>query len=90
MRKPKPLDPARFELIVTQLALAQAKSKVKAQILAKGEKVSQFSCAELNDKRQAYFEAHMEELITQALVDVWRLPQFARYRQTQTQPQPGG
>jgi hypothetical protein len=34
--------------------------------------------------------AHMEELITQALVDVWRMPQFARYRQTQTQPQPGG
>jgi hypothetical protein len=42
--------------------------------------------AEINDKRQAYFAAHMEELINQALVDVWRLPQFARYRQRQTQP----
>jgi hypothetical protein len=27
----------------------------------------------------------MEALISQALVDVWRLPSFARYRQTQTQ-----
>ena len=36
------------------------------------------SCREINDKREAYFATHMEELITKALVDVWRLPQFAR------------
>jgi hypothetical protein len=87
MRK---LDPQRFECAVKALALCRAKSAVLAQILANGEKVSQFSCREINDKRQAYFEANMEALISQALVDVWRMPQFARYRQQQTQPQPGG
>ena len=86
MRKPKPLDPIRFNCAVKTLALGRAKTAVVAQILANGEKVSQFSCRELNDKRDAYFAAHMEELITQALVDVWRLPQFARYRQ-QSQPE---
>jgi hypothetical protein len=62
------------------------------QIRADGLKLSQYSCAELNNKRDQYFAANMEALITQALVDVWRLPQFARYRQQQTQPsaQPGG
>jgi hypothetical protein len=85
---PKPLDPQRFECAVKALALCRAKTAVLAQILANGEKVSQFSCREINDKREAYFAAHMEELITKALADVWRLPQFARYRQQQTQPQP--
>ena len=82
---PKPLDPQRFECAVKALALCRAKTAVLAQILANGEKVSQFSCREINDKRQAYFERNMEALITQALVDVWRLPSFARYRQTQSQ-----
>jgi hypothetical protein len=85
MPKPKPLDPQRFELIVTQLALGQAKSKVKAQNLADGQKLCHFSCVEIDAKRREYFASHMEELINQALVDVWRLPEFARYRQTQTQ-----
>jgi len=86
MRKPKPLDPQRFELAVKCLALHRAKTAVIAQIRADGLKLGHFSCREINEKRQAYFEAHMEELITKALVDVWRLPEFARYRQ-QTQPE---
>jgi hypothetical protein len=83
----KPLDPQRFQMAVMCLALGRAKSAVKAQILADGLKVSAFSCAELNEKREAYFALHMEELIERALVDVWRLPSFARYR-PQTQPKP--
>jgi hypothetical protein len=83
----RPLDPQRFQCAVKALALARAKSAVLAQILANGEKVSQFSCREINDKREAYFALHMEELINQALVDVWKLPSFARYR-PQSQPQP--
>lgn len=86
----KPLDPQRFQLAVRTLALHRAKTRVVEQLRADGQKLSQFSSRELCDKREAYFAAHMEELITQALVDVWRLPQFARYRQHQTQPQPGG
>jgi hypothetical protein len=86
----KQLDPQRFQCAVKALALCRAKSAVLAQILANGEKVSQFSCVELNAKRDAYFASHMEELIAQALVDVWRLPMFARYRKQQTQPQPRG
>jgi hypothetical protein len=85
---PKQLDPQRFRAAVTTLALHRAKTAVLAQIRADGQKLGQFSCREINQKREAYFAAHMEELITQALVDVWRLPQFARYRQQQTQPQP--
>src|SRR6516164_7112439 len=83
---PKQIDEKRFQMAVMCLALGQAKSAVKADILTNGQKVSQFSCAELNDKRDQYFAANMEALINQALVDVWRLPSFARYRQTQTQP----
>jgi hypothetical protein len=54
---------------------------VIAQLRADNLKLGHFSCAEINAKRDQYFAAHMEELINQALVDVWRLPMFARYRQ---------
>jgi hypothetical protein len=83
----RPLDPARFERAVTTLALCRAKYAVIAQIRADNLKLGQFSCRKINEKREAYFAAHMEELITQALVDVWRLPSFARYR-PQPQPKP--
>ena len=86
MRKPKPLDPQRFERAVKGLALYRARTAVVAQIRADGLKLGQFSCREINEKREAYFAAHMEELINQALVDVWKFPEFARHRQTQTQP----
>jgi hypothetical protein len=77
---PKQIDEQRFQMAVMCLALGRAKSAVKAQILADGLKLSAFSCVELNEKRQAYFAGHMEELIERALIDVWRLPSFARYR----------
>ena len=80
----KPLDQGRFERAVMSLALCEAKWAVRSQILADGLKLGQFTCAELNAKREAYFASHMEELIASALVDVWRLPSFAP--QTQTQP----
>jgi hypothetical protein len=57
---------------------------VLTQIRADGVKIGQFSCREINEKRQAYFAAHMEELITKAIADVWCMPQFARHRQTQS------
>ena len=86
---PKQLDEQRFQCAVRCLALAKAKWAVRAQILADGLKLGQFSCVELNEKRDQYFAANMEELIERALVDVWRLPSFARYRpQTQSRPQP--
>ena len=75
-------------MAVMCLALGRAKSAVRADILANGQKLGQFSCREINERREAYFAANMEELITQALADVWRMPTFARYRQTQPQPQP--
>ena len=84
----KALDPQRFHMAVMCLALGRAKTKVIEQIRADGLKLCQFSCREINEKREAYFAVHMEELIAQALVDVWRLPSFARYR-PQTQSQPG-
>jgi hypothetical protein len=75
----KPLDEQLFQCAVMSLALAKAKWAVRAQILADGLKLSQFTCAELNAKREAYFFCHMEELVAPALVDVWRLPSMAKY-----------
>jgi hypothetical protein len=80
---PKPLDPQRFERAVISVALCRAKYRVLDQIRADGLKVSQFSCREINEKRQAYFAANMEELINKAIEDAWRFPEFARHRQTQ-------
>jgi hypothetical protein len=75
----KPLDPQRFERAVKTLALYRAKSAVLSEILAKGQKIGQFSCAEINEMRQAYFAHHMEELITKATADVATFPEFARF-----------
>ena len=83
----RPLDPQRLQCAVMTLALGRAKTKVKEQILADGEKIAHYSCTELNAKRDQYFAANMEALITQAIVDVWKLPMFARYRPGS---QPGG
>ena len=76
----KPLDPARFERAVISLALCCARYRVLDQIQADGLKVSQFTCREIDDKRQAYFAANMEELITKAIEDAWRFPEFARHK----------
>jgi hypothetical protein len=80
----RPLDQGKFERAVMGLALCKAKWAVRAQILAKGQKVCHFSCVELNARRDQYFSVNREELIAQALVDVWRLPSMAKYK-----PQPG-
>jgi hypothetical protein len=85
--KMKRLDEQRFQCAVRCLALCKAKYAVKAQILAKGQKLCHFSCVELTRRREAYFVANMEELIASALIDVWKLPSMAKYLpQTQTQP----
>jgi hypothetical protein len=76
----RPLDPQRFQLAVRCLALLTAETRVVEQMRADGLKVSHFSCVELQKKREAYFDLHREELINKALVDIWRLPMFARYR----------
>ena len=44
---PKQIDEQRFQMAVMCLALGRAKSAVKADILANGQKVSQFSCVSL-------------------------------------------
>jgi len=63
----KQIDEQRFQMAVMCLALGRAKSAVKADILANGQKVSQFSCREINEKREAFFACHMEELIRRPL-----------------------
>jgi len=50
------------------------------QIRSENLKLSQFSAREIDDKRQAYFAANMEELITKAIEDAWRMPMFARHK----------
>jgi hypothetical protein len=68
------------------LALYRAKAAVIAQIRADNLKLGQFSSREINEKREAYFAQHMEELITKALADVWRFPEFARHRNSKSSP----
>jgi hypothetical protein len=83
----KQLDEQRFQCAVRSLALCKAKYAVRAQILADGLKLSHFSCVELTQRRDQYFSANREELIASALVDIWKLRSFARYRpQPQTPP----
>ena len=77
---PKPLDPQRFERAVICLALCSAKYRVLDQVRDENLKLSQFSAREINDRRQAYFAANMEELITKAIEDAWRFPEFARHK----------
>jgi hypothetical protein len=80
-------DQQRFQCAVRCLALYTAKTRVIDQLRADGLKPSTFSCVEINAKREAYFEQHWQELIDKALVDVWKLRSFARYRpQPQTPP----
>ena len=81
----KPLDPAKFERAVICLALCKAKYRVLDQIRSENLKLSQFSAREIDDKRQAYFAANMEELITKAIEDAWRFPEFSRHK-----PKPEG
>jgi ABC-type iron transport system FetAB ATPase subunit len=85
----KPLDPQRFQAAVMCVALQRSKTKVIEQIRAEGRKVSHYSCREIRELAEAYFAAHMEELIPKAVEDCWTFPMFARYRQQQTQRQPG-
>jgi hypothetical protein len=49
----RPLDPGKFERAVMGLALCKAKWAVHSQILADGLKLSAFSCAEINARRDA-------------------------------------
>ena len=63
----KRLDPVHLELFITSLAKRKAKAEVEAQILAEGKKISHFSLPELYEKREAYFQAHCEELIAWAI-----------------------
>ena len=88
MRKPRPLDPQRLQCAVMTLALGRAKYRVLDQLRADGKKPSHYSCVEINAHREQYFASHMQELIAQALIDVWKLPSFARYQPTQPQSQP--
>ena len=83
----KPLDAQRFERAVISLALYRAMAAVLNQIRDEGLKVSQFTCREINDRRHAYFERNMKELITRAIADAWQMPMFARHK---PQPQPQG
>jgi hypothetical protein len=84
----RPLDPQRLQRSVMVFALCQAKAKVIEQIRAEGLKLASFSCREINEKRDSYFLANAEALIAKAAVDVWRLPEFAKHRPTEGQPQP--
>ena len=61
-------------------AMQSAKTAVKEDIRAKGQKLGQFSCKEISLLAEDYFAAHMEELVTKAAHDVATWPGFAKLR----------
>ena len=64
----------RFRSAVITVARLRARQVIKAQIKARGDKVCNFTAAQISLEADAYLAQHREELITKAAVDVASLP----------------
>jgi hypothetical protein len=69
----------RFRSAVMTIAHYQAKQAVKAQIRARGERISDYSCREMSVMAEAEFARNREELINKAVQVVASFPEFSRY-----------
>jgi hypothetical protein len=67
----------RFNCAVRTIALYRAKRAVQAQIRAKGERISDYSCREISLLANDHFTQHQEELINRATAVVVTFPEFA-------------
>jgi hypothetical protein len=83
----------RFNSAVRTIALYRAKKAVQAQIRARGQRLSDYSCREISVMAEAYLNQHKEELINKAAADVASWPEFNRYvcanlENSRTMPKP--
>ena len=69
----------RFQLAVRTIALLKAKKSVQAQIRARGQRISDYSCREMSVMAEAHLAQHREELINIATQVVATFPEFSRY-----------
>ena len=67
----------RFQLAVRTIALLKAKKSVQAQIRARGQRISDYSCRDINILANAEFERNREELITKAVAVCLTFNEFA-------------
>jgi hypothetical protein len=84
----------RFNSAVRTLALYRAKKAVQAQIRARGQRISDYSCRDISLLASVELERNREELINKATAVVATFPEFSRYgcanletpAQSQSQP----
>jgi hypothetical protein len=69
----------RFQSAVRTIALFRAKKAVQAQIRARGERISDYSCREMSVMAEAELARNREELINKAVQVVASFPEFSRY-----------
>jgi hypothetical protein len=69
----------RFHGAVRTIALYRAKKAVQAQIKARGQRISDYSCRDITVMAEAEFERNREELIARATQMVATFPEFSRY-----------
>ena len=70
----------RFRSAVITVARLRARQIIKAQIKARGEKIYDFTAAQISLEADAYLAQPREELITKAAIDVANFPDFIRWR----------
>jgi hypothetical protein len=69
----------RFQAAVRTIALFKAKKAVQAQIKARGQRVSDYSCRDISLMAAVELERNREELINKATAVVATFPEFSRY-----------
>jgi integrase len=67
----------RFQSAVRTIALFKAKKAVQAQIRARGQRVSDYSCRDISLMAAVELERDREELINKATANVLTFPEFA-------------
>ena len=78
----------RFNCAVRTIALYRAKRAVQAQIRARGERISDYSCRDMSIMANDHFAQHQEELINRATAVVVTFPEFAGCANLETNAQP--
>ena len=81
MRK-RQFDPRQFRSAVVVVARQRARNVVKAQIRATGQKIWDFTAAQISELASDYVAQH-PELVAKAIEDAWSFPEFARWRDQQ-------
>jgi hypothetical protein len=67
----------RFNSAVRTIALYRAKKAVQAQIRARGERISDYSCRDMSIMANDHFAQHQEELINRATAVCLTFREFA-------------